>query len=386
MDYSDKLTDFIDGELTPGEEREMFSALSYDDNLRTEYKSIVSMFNSIKSNINTYAPSEKMTMGVFSELGLSNAVPLPNKSNKIFSKNNIIPAAIGGIIAAIFTIAIMGFFFMPKAGKIFADSNANINPPNKEIASVPVITSESNSQTKPNHVKIKPVINLENPPEIEEPKEENMVPPALNLISFSNPKSSGKNCGTQAPSFYFNENFQPQQNILYQPLAQSSNFNPEFELEIKNATTWDLPSADNRFQSSNVLNNMTATLFMFLNDNFAVGAEIRQESFYMTFTDYGSTGKGNIQNIEQKPEITSYGVAAKFLPSKDNLFNPYIQTGVSFNSAGFVFRNELGFEIKPAEHLIFNIGAEYSRLTFQYKQNYFYSQKIGFFYGASYRF
>lgn len=117
MDYNDKLLDFIDGELTSDEEREFFSALSYDDNLRVEYKSLISMFNSIKTNINTFAPSEKMTLGIFSELGLSNSIPVKSKSKNILSKNNLIPGAIGGILSAIFTITIIGLFLFQSRKK-----------------------------------------------------------------------------------------------------------------------------------------------------------------------------------------------------------------------------------------------------------------------------
>ncbi len=70
MDYNELLPDFIDGLLSPEEERAMHYQLSVDKALFAEYKNLKAIFGSIDESKEDYAPSVELTQKVFASLGM----------------------------------------------------------------------------------------------------------------------------------------------------------------------------------------------------------------------------------------------------------------------------------------------------------------------------
>jgi len=116
MDYSEKINmmmEFADGSLDPGKEDALFLMLSSDDELRQQFKAMMSIKNAVRSGVGTVAHPESSKAAVFAALSL----PLPNEATApsgIFTKENF--ALVSGI-AILFTAL---FFY-------FNIDNENVN-------------------------------------------------------------------------------------------------------------------------------------------------------------------------------------------------------------------------------------------------------------------
>ncbi len=81
MNYKELLPDFIDGMLSPEEERAIHYQLSQDEELYREYKNLQQIFSSINESKNSYIPSSELTQKVFSALEIKY---FPTEKNKLF--------------------------------------------------------------------------------------------------------------------------------------------------------------------------------------------------------------------------------------------------------------------------------------------------------------
>lgn len=87
MDYHNILPDFIDGLLSPEEEKAMYYQLSQDEELYIEYKKYKAIFGSIEKSKNDYYPAPELTAKIFTSLNIedSGAAQINNNIFKFYS-------------------------------------------------------------------------------------------------------------------------------------------------------------------------------------------------------------------------------------------------------------------------------------------------------------
>lgn len=176
-----------------------------------------------------------------------------------------------------------------------------------------------------------------------------------------------------------------QATLPYAPLPPLDYASPgrrgALSLEWKMNESWHMPQATiSPFDLSKFNNNSLSLVYKF-NDVFALGAEVRQETFFQQFS--GTTAEGKFL-YEQQPNLTTYGLLGRTNLGSLWGFQPFGQVFLGSTSVGAVVRFGGGFQYGMTEEFALVLGAEYSRLFYEFGQNNFVSAKYGFNYGIRY--
>ena len=374
MNYEDKLVEFIDGELPEDDERELFSAISSDDSLRAHYKSLLSMSNAIKSGAPFYKPASDLKASVYNDLNISITTKHIPAFAKIFqnSKWNLLSGGIGALLTTTFFMVSTNFL----SNDINYKNQHKMNVPSiYQIEAQPKIVKYGSPISANRYKKIKQDnIPFKVQSDLVQINEENN----MNLIALSEPlplinKNFSTEYNTNSKNFSdiaFNE-FYLHENIL------------NVSLEAKWNLNWNLPKETIQPAKLNEFNNLGFDVFFNVIESFDLGISIRQETF---FVRYNEILNNDIKyNIEQNPNLTSYGISfrQKFLP--DNNFQPLAQFNLSVNNFGIILRPSAGilYKINESFSLVQNI--EYSNMLFTHKSKWFNASKIGLNFGINYK-
>jgi len=82
--------EFIEGKLSADSEQKLITRLTFDNELRTNFKHYLLVTSSIRNFVENEAIPDKVSNNVFTSLGFSpiiNSVPIPNKPKQSFFKS-----------------------------------------------------------------------------------------------------------------------------------------------------------------------------------------------------------------------------------------------------------------------------------------------------------
>lgn len=155
-------------------------------------------------------------------------------------------------------------------------------------------------------------------------------------------------------------------------------------IEVRNSAYWNMANENVLPSEISKFHNMSLSMLYELFDNFKVGAEIRQETFYVK---YLSTD-GILQNYiyEQQPNLTSIGALLRYTFLDKETFKMFAQNNVSANYYGLVYRGSLGMEYYVIPQISILGAVDFAGLYYQHQKKTNTSEKVGFSYGINFKF
>ena len=142
MELNNLIYKYLDKETNSDEEKKLFGALSYDDELREEFNCALLIETNLK-NTSIFYPEQKTVNTLFANLGYT--IPILTPAPKISSgvlQSTILKYIISSVIGAI--ICYMAVTLLPKKDLPIND-NSNITSINQSQA--PLISNIENEQS-----------------------------------------------------------------------------------------------------------------------------------------------------------------------------------------------------------------------------------------------
>lgn len=419
MDNSEKIINFIDGNLSDSAEKELFNAISMDDSLRLELKNLLSMKNTIKESFNFYEPSLAMTASLYKELNVS--LP-PNiiepKINK-FGSNIMgfqIKSLLAGALITLLTLLSIYYFYskynnsdisrntdlIKNSNNIEGNSYSNNNFVDKSNLSSKMQEGTQNNQSrekiknsigktnngfKSNHLfslnnnKSKDNQAFENSQSIASELNEKIVSPSD--ISFNNLLDNvnkfdliNKNISLQKIQTEINSQLDSNENHINPKLGIS--------VELVRLINWNLQKATIDPSKSNYFNNSAISLLYQMSDKIEIGTEIRQETFFLKYN--GIENQDLKFQYEQQPNFTNYGLIFRYKPINFDKNTISIQTVLGGNYFGYTGWITLNYNYNYDDLITFYIGTDFGVFLYNYQGNIFNSEKFGLNYGIKFKF
>lgn len=153
--------------------------------------------------------------------------------------------------------------------------------------------------------------------------------------------------------------------------------------EIKTNTV--LASADKGNFDENLAGkgNLQVTLIYALDENWSIGADYRQETFYQEFSHTDLTGNTFI--VRQEPAFNSFSGVVRYRYNDFGKIVPIGQFMIGGTEVGYTIRPMIGAEYSPVDFLSFLVGLEHSTLMYNQDGTYF-SPKLGMNFGVAVKF
>jgi hypothetical protein len=396
MDYSEKINmmmEFADGSLDPGKEDALFLMLSSDDELRQQFKAMMSIKNAVRSGVGTVAHPESSKAAVFAALSL----PLPNETTApsgIFTKENF--ALVSGI-AILFT-ALFFYFNIDNENVNNTDkvTQLTVNQSNLESA----VNSSDKSVEIPNvsakEISVKASDNSKNNLSLisEKQKEEDSTLETADIantanetnidLTESNIVKTNANTNLFDITEQLSNSAMPQQN-MYNPMREgiSLSGNDKFTIEFRGSSYRSTRTPTIEPGKYSPLNNMALSVAYNFDNNLTTGIDLRQETFFLR---YEGSEDGEQFIYEQQPNFTTFSALFGYKLDGWGGLRPYMQVSAGVNSIGLVSRAMLGAEYRIFSNFALVLAVDFSNLTYTHQNNYFNSSKFGLNYGLSYSF
>jgi hypothetical protein len=135
----------------------------------------------------------------------------------------------------------------------------------------------------------------------------------------------------------------------------------------------------------NIFNNLSVSIYYPLYKTLLIGAEYRQETFYVIYD--GKDNKGKNMTYYQQPNLSTFGVSLRYSPfDLGKNFKPFGQVFLGGNIVGFVSREMLGVEYYPYENVYFLLGGELNQFFFRHGSTWFNANKLSLNYGIGMKF
>ncbi len=395
MEHSDKINmlfEFADGTLDPSKEDQLFLMLSSDDELRQQFKSHIGIKNSVRTGTGNVLVPGASKAAVFAGLGLD----LPQSANTTEPPSNKLFYTAAGV-SLLLTAFLLLFQYNGNNEKRqlhiakfdIMKNVTQIIPTDINRLNIPSVSSkEINTQRADVHntigIKYANInaegINLNNA-DIEEGAEEtskNTIILELSAADFNSPVASIVPELLPANSILSNTD---EYKSLFNTLAVDNNYG--LSVEFRNSRYSSIKTATISPKEYSPVNNMAIAVSYSLNNNFSIGLDIRQETFFL---QYRGTKDSKQFIYEQQPNFTTFTSTLKYSLNEINNWRPFAQVSLGINNLGFVSRAMLGTEYSVLDNFSLILGVDFNNLTYSYQKNYFNSSKIGLNYGLIYSF
>ncbi|MGA2297785.1 MAG: hypothetical protein ABSG15_09590 [FCB group bacterium] len=387
---SENIIDYLNGNLEPENEKMFFSAISADDELRSQFRSYLAIDKVFKRTSKSFFPSINTTNKIFS---LSGFALVPNKLTQIeipkpFYQKKLFIGLASGILSAIAAVLVTLILFPSNSNKILQTTS---NPAYKDIYNITkslsgIVEVNENNNKNQSQVKSKNILKVSK-------NNDEKSDLAQSINEHSN------------ESEYMNHHRTEQSNIieinsLNKLIAQNNNISStpgyippiqelfnlrklripnKFTFEVRGSTVWNIPDEAMPPSQTSKLNNNSLSVFYSPIENLKTGIELRQETFALNIYD-----SINNLTIKQQPNYTTFSLAIRYTMPDSDAFRPYFQSSAGITNGGYVLRTGIGIDFSFIDKLNFIFGIEYSHLFFNYNNIAVSSKKIGLQYGISY--
>jgi hypothetical protein len=428
MSEFEKINSFVEGELDPSQEQELFNEMSTNEVMRSEFKNLLAISAAVKNNRNAFTKNKKSKKAVFAALGLS--IPVADAvSGGIATTSASTAVGYGfksllatGVLSAVVTAIILWGIGSGNNSEVRnIDSNQLSQQLEVEIPhETPVVSSKevvvykddskykamyektlnlnSSLQSKLNEYAAK--IDEQNSIIIAQKSEiatlgyevrvvqnnlklNNENYQELNLKHKESEKliselgATNLDLQERISSIKIDNNIEP---MLFQP----KNGNSSWSAEWKGSQTFNTnPYEFDKTDLSQFNNNSISIMYNFEN-GFSVGSELRQETFLLEFT--GKDVNDITYLYRQEPNFTTLSLLGRYSYDMSSTLDPFAQFTFGGNKIGVVGRLMGGLMYSPYDNLNMIIGLEFNNMSFQYQGERFNSGKIGINYGISVQF
>lgn len=403
MNYSDKIVEFLDGDLSAVEENELFSMLAADNSLRGELKSVININSKIRNSSEYYHPSPDITASIYKDLKIDTNLITPNisASARGLSKWNIFSGLLGGAVASMIFLT---YIF------VFSGNSEVRNVAGNTIDNYPIVSStedyqdseksfnsdlNSNKNSRIKHVTHENTARLKNTQNvIANYEEQQAVEDKKNISDLFEQKMKptktivlNSNLGS-IPLVHNNFVMAFEPNVKHDLLIPiEQNFSKSkigLSLEINGMANWNLPKETIYPSELGKFNNSGVALFYDLSNSMAIGADLRQETFFVRYNGLDSLKQ--FFQYQQHSSFTSFGLTARYHALNLNDLKIFSQGNFSTNNYGIIARFAGGAEYYIYPDVSLSLLLEYSHLFFNHQNKWFDTRKIGINYGFNFKF
>ncbi|MCX7907911.1 MAG: hypothetical protein N2560_00105 [Ignavibacteria bacterium] len=388
-EITEKIIEYLDGELPHSEEAELFAALSTNEELRTLMREHLAISRTIYSDATSLQPPPTAALNIVNALGLS---VLNNEINNTQSVSSQpfqkarkfgVPILIA-LLSSLLTFFVTYYFFKPNESDVQNSKSIVQTPPiiistiaQDDKPNTNLSTPLNNTlQTKNNLDKRETLLSEQKDINDEFQKIEESNINRKNDVNLSSEKNLATNLESRKISFkeptYFTFKNEQNKNIYFtfRGIAGKSFPNPGISIEERN----------------NILSNASLGLFFTQWDNIKFGIEFGNEIFGLS---YLNTINGIEYIYEQKPAIYWGAVGIDYVLPFEILNQPNLQPFITLLAGGSQIGGPLikgigGLKYRPnRSNFEIYLGAEGTLLFYQNQKNYYLTRKIGITYGIS---
>lgn len=408
MNNIDNLHSLLEGGLTDAEEKNLYAELSSDSILRGEMRNILALNESVSSNRTMFLTSPSSKAAIFSSIGLTAGAVAPSLFSRIVSSKIFLSIA----SSILTTIAIFSIFnFGSSEETVLSNENQTPNYVKEtiELALLPEQNFEENSdivayRSFANTSFAKPVSfantlqgsGNQNGNQVQgntiADKFDNVdyVSESKNITLNLAPKLNyTDNLGTlSARSYSFENTSFENQNNGYSK-NEFSQLKSRFSLEWNTSESVHFPEERITPSQFATFHNNSISLLYDVNSRLTIGANARQETFYLV---YKGIANNNLSTIyEQQPNLSSFSGLLRYDLFEVNKNMPYeletfTELQLGGNTLGPVGRIGIGLEFRPVRNITFVVAGQYSQLRFWHQNNGFQSEKFSLNYGVRFGF
>ena len=365
MSGFNNLNRFIDGELPPEEEQQLFLEMASDDELRFQMKQIYAVKSAIGNGVAEDRPSDASTAAVFGALGFSpggvegyTPPPPPKSGFRKFAGRYVPLIAILGLTVALlyFLLRDDGTGLQSGIAGAGTTEEAESQPP--VVSSVentaPAETAQSTHAAENNSYAIKNnTAASSSRAAADQPLESAAGNDKKQEIALAGKETAAIENSQSNPAFSANDFAVSRQESNYTfasgfvpstPLEPAGPVaDPRWSVEFSRAETGSLQDAP-LSPDQGFFANTSLAIYYRLFDRFSLGLEARNENFYQHFDGMDETGR--LVTYHQYPTFLSYGVNARYR-FMEGSFSPVGQLGYAFNKSGYIGRALTGLEYRP---------------------------------------
>ena len=412
--YSQKISEYLDGELDSLETGELFKEISNNPTLQDELKEQIHLRSLFQQEL--LPPPKESRFVLLGKLNLQRSAAIIGLIATFFSeiKKVIFNPAFG---AAIFGVAlfIFGYFFTQNV----KENDNNASKIEKQILSENTDTKNNDlRQQNSNQNMQKLGANTENnrvkqnKPKITNLTINNSLNNQENKIKLEKKQVVGNNNyqdltltnTSNAPhnqeqlsqvTYEFREiptaNFSKdlfKLNLSYDYSRKSDvnyfdfSFLDRMSLSIVKSANYSNVQTNLEPLTNPLLNNYSLSLAYNFDKNNSISLEYGQENYPQKYSGYVN---GIAANINQIYTAQWFGISYQYnldLPKENLLVNPYVKVLGSATKIGPLFKSSMGLAYHLNDKLLITAGVEGSILIYQFQNQSYNTKKYGFFYGA----
>ena len=388
--FSEKIIEFLDGELPATEEPNLFLALSVNEELRSVLKEHLAIARSVRSDFNSFIPPASAVQNIARALRFKTIEDAGSSSKPLFFAK-FGRTAVLMLSTAIITFLLTYFFFRPETNTNPQSPKAIVQTPpmiisSVESSSVPKISSSPRTVyiVKENQSSDKSFAqaNNKNLEEIEQTFPRPIYNNSSNNLLLETAKQD--NVYRDRSLNLVLSSTSRTKNVPLAKYPESSNVHSgwDFGINLRGIAGKSFPNP-NIATSNSVLNNVSLGLYFTQWDDIKFGMEFGKEVFGLS---YNNEINGVQFAYEQKPALFWAAVGVDYtLPYRFYYFQPF----VTFLAGGSQIGGPLvkgigGLRYRPAySNLELYLGAEGTMLLYQNQKVYYLTRKIGLTYGIS---
>ncbi len=400
---SELILDYLNGTLMNDEEQSLFSQMAYDIELRDDFRSFVNIDKTFKSTAKSFIPSNNVTNDIFKKLGYS----IPSVSTDMAAPAVILPESQPApkaklkryLLFLLMTGAIaLSVMFLMEA----------VNRHDNTVICIPVIRSIAVEQKKnmstdneTGFVKESPAPRrrnehpAQNSPVVSDNNEDIAASVSQTVEAIAESGNSRLipdiSFGVVIPLNNTDFSNMPDNTIGRSPgYLGLSSYNPflselsGISIEMRGSSVWHIPRETIDPNSFSKFNNLGITVLYNFKDDYYLGLDVRQETFFTTFTEINEFGQRF--RTEQQPNFTSLCGTARYVPLQISSFSPYLQVAAGGSYYGAVARLAAGLDYELYDGFILTLQGELSNLIYRHNQDWNNTRKLGLNYGMRYAF
>jgi len=360
-----KVIDFAEGTLDPSQEDQLFLKLSADDELRQEFKSHMSIKNAVRAGAAGVVLPAASKAAVFSKLGLQ--LPVATAATVGVGAGSGIIAFLTNrkTIATAISLAVVSLIFI-----ISSMNEDTVKPHNGDFAGlksndsygrIPVISSLGSESDTPTNSSVSEKVALAPKSQVDEEEVADVT--TSDNIAFA----SYSNAVTNESMMTNGSKMLNQQDLTSDyPLIQNDikiQGNNIFSIEFRSSNYFNTQKPTISPSEYSPLNNLALAIMYNANKNLSIGADVRQETFFL---EYNGTNNGEEYIYQQQPNFTTFSGLVRYKMEAWNGFRPFGQLSAGANSVGFVGRAMLGLEYSAFSNFAFMLSFDFNNLTYSH--------------------
>lgn len=407
---SEMLSLLVDGELSSAQESTLYSQLAINDELRNEFRELLTIRESVKLDIEAFSPPVNSLENILSGISINNPIPYNSNSLRKTTKTNnlfrkLLVPAIAVLITALITALLMinyyenNYSYSNTYFPIVSSLNANDDEietqealiKNKDNKNQNNFNFNSNNTNSKKIIKNKMILDDNN---ISEIQKNASTEQSKNEIISSSQNNNSPNQFTPSQLNFSNIITSNKSNLYIQDnkdifniisirntVNQKKQKNLGYSLHLRGLSSQSFPDVDMPSQSKPIINNIVFGAFLSADINNKLGFEIGKEPFGQRFVNV----ENNYPNeYEQNPILFWAGLSYRFELDKMSIlggFQPFAQFTIGSTELGPLGRTILGIQYFNESGIGFSLGLEGVLLLYENQKVLYTTKKLGLTYG-----